>query len=102
MSKRKVNELYNWDPRPPELRKKVNDQALNRFVQTLRSIDKDKISMWQTIFKIQYSDFELTGADIICYKMLVENFETSLNENNAMYLKGRVLCEIPGTETQSN
>ena len=101
-SKRKVNELYNWDPRPPEFRKKVNDEALNRFVQTLQSIDKDKISMWQTIFKIQYSDFELTGDDIICYKMLVENFETSLNENNAIYLKGRVSCEIPGTETQSN
>ena len=40
-SKRKVNEPYNWDPRPPEFRKKVNDEALNRFVQTLQSIDKE-------------------------------------------------------------
>ena len=103
-SKRKnPSKLYNWDPRPKEYQKKVDIDQVSNFVKHLQSISQCRgLSMWETVLKITYEDFELDEQDIAYYKSLVENFEVSLLENNLLILKESVSCEIPGTEEQSS
>ena len=63
-SKRQMeNDLYYWNPRPKEFQIKNNVEQFNSFICSLQGISNvnggNKLSMWQTLFKITYKDFSL-------------------------------------------
>ena len=100
-SKRKPpSKLYNWDPRPEEGRgASANNAAIADFISSIRG---DKMTKWETLLKIKYSDFVIDEADIALYKQMCNKFKTKLLDHNETILKSRNCCEIPETMEQSN
>ena len=62
-SKRKhPGNLYHRDPRPSEYRRQFSEnleQHTSLFVRKLQTINKDKLSMWETLIKVTHEDFVL-------------------------------------------
>ena len=71
--KSSINKLYNWDPRPVNLRK-ISTEFVSKFVTNLQlaSSNIGSQSMWETIIQIPYIDFILTIDDSIYYKQLTK------------------------------
>ena len=102
----KPDNLYYWDPRPKEFQIKNNVEHFNSFICNLQCINNlnrgNKLSMWQTLFKITYKDFSLEEEDIDYYSSQVTIFETCLEGNISKVLKDHVSGQVPGTEEQSD
>ena len=98
--------MYYWDPRPKEFQIKNNVEHFNSFICNLQCINNlnrgNKLSMWQTLFKITYKDFSLEEEDIDYYSSQVTIFENCLEGNISKFLKDHVLRQVPGTEEQSD
>ena len=60
----------------------------------------NKLSMWQTLFKITYKDFSLDMEDIDYYRSQVTVFENCLEGNISKFLKDQVSGQVLGTEEQ--
>ena len=56
--------FYSWDPRP-ESDRKMDTERTNRFISTtMQLVSRDsEPSMWETLLKIEYDDFELDAID---------------------------------------
>ena len=112
--------LYSWDPRP-ESDRKMDTEGTNRFISTMQLVSRDsEPSMWETLLKIEYDDFELDDIDEQILKTQVADFEEnhisyvqsvfSINEtvenllsvvsNGFPSLPCSVSTQIPGTEKQ--
>ena len=81
-SKRKhPGDLYHLDPRPSEYRRQFSEnleQQTSLFVRKLQTINKKKLSMWETLIKVTCEDLVLCEDDKLYYKYLVRNFERCL------------------------
>ena len=97
--------MYHWDPRPSEYRRQFSEnleQHTSLFVRKLQTINKDKLSMWETLIKVTYEDFVLDDDDKLYYKYLVRNFESCLADNVANIFENSFSGQVPGTKEQSN
>ena len=105
-SKRKHHgDLYHWDPRPSEYRRQFSEnleQHTSLFVRKLQTINKDKLSMWETLTKVTYEDFALDDDDKLYCKYLVRNFESCLADNIANIFENSFSGQVLGTKEQSN
>ena len=64
-SKRK-RDLYNWDSRQRQYRRQFSEnleQHTFLFVRKLKTINKDKLSMWEMLVKVIYQGFVLDDND---------------------------------------
>ena len=59
--------LYKWDPRPEEFWGRVDVSAVSRFLVQLQaaSSSTDRLSLWETLLKVSYEDFELSAKAVI-------------------------------------
>ena len=74
------------DSRPSEYRRPFSEnleQHTFLFARKLQTINKNKLSMWETLIKVTYEDFVLDDDDKLYYKYLVRNFESCLAGNVA-------------------
>ena len=108
-SKRKhPRDLYHRDPRPSEYRRQFSEnleQHTSLFVRKLQTINKDKLSMWETLIKVTYEDFVLDDDDDddkLYNKYLVKNFGSCLADNVANIFENSFSGQVPGTKEQSN
>lgn len=96
--------VYNWDPRPKELRREVTSQEINKFIIDLQSASvaiNEGESMWETSLRISYEDYELTNDRRSQVQDQVNLLEENLSPPSTT--AGRVSAvEIPGTSDQSN
>ena len=95
--------MYYWDPRPKEFQIKNHVEQVNSFICNLQHNNVNggnKLSMWQTLFKITYKDFSLDGEDIDYYRSQVTVFENCLEGNISKFLKDQVSGQVLGTEEQ--
>ena len=99
----KSDELFKWDLRPEEFRGNVDVSTVSRFVVQFQaaSSSTDRLSMWETLLKVSYEDFELSAEDVVYYKNLTETFQQLFTENNIKILGNAVECgQIPNTDHQ--
>ena len=101
----KPDDLDYWDPRPKEFQIKNHVEQVNSFICNLQRINNvnrgNKLSMWQTLFKIKHKDFSLDGKDIDYYRSQVTIFENCLERNISKFLQDQVSGQVPGTEEQN-
>ena len=65
------------------------------------SSSTDRLSMWETLLKVSYEDFELSAEDVVYCKNLTETFQQCFTENNNKILGNAVECgQIPITDHQ--
>ena len=106
-SKRKhTDDLYHWDPRPSEYKRQFSEnleQHTSLFVRKLQTINKDKLSMWETLMKVTYDNFVHDDDDEkLYYKYLVRNFEICLADNIANISENSFSGQLPGTKEPSS
>ena len=99
-SKRKPpSEVYNWDPRP-ENQRSVDAADFRTFITSLQS--NTEPTMWQSLLKIPYDDFQLDQSDHAIYTALVLEFIRNFVDYNASILESKSCSGIPDTEDQAN
>ncbi|MEO0685992.1 MAG: hypothetical protein AAFY76_13365 [Cyanobacteria bacterium J06649_11] len=99
-SKRKPpSEVYNWDPRPDNQRS-VDDADLRTFITSLQSDTEP--TMWQSLLKVPYGDFQLDESDDAIYTTMVKIFVQNFIDYNASILASKSCSGIPDTEDQAN
>ena len=61
------DELYKWDARPKKVRVNVDVSSVLRFVVQFQaaSSSTDRLSMWETLLKGSYEDFELPAMYVV-------------------------------------
>ena len=96
--KRSQSSLYNFDPRPIEMRG-GNQQSINEFVsdQQVYATKHNACPMWLSIFKMKYDDFYV-DEDYLTYLhemqcQFASNFFKSYPDDNPY--------QIPGTDGQA-
>ena len=92
------SELYEWDPRPKNMRTVPNESVRN-FIVSLQSDPKP--SMWESLLPLQYENFNLEQSDIQVYRNLVLEFIKNIESCNKQFLESKSVCQIPGTEDQA-
>ena len=65
-------------------------------------MNKDKLSMWETLIKVMYEDFVLDYDDKLYHKYLVRNYESWLADNVANIFENSFSGQVPGTKEQIN
>ena len=80
----KPDDLDYWDPRPKEFQIKNHVEQVNSFICNLQRINNvnrgNKLSMWQTLFKIKHKDFSLMGKILIITDHKWQSLKIVLNE----------------------
>ncbi len=101
---RKTTEkLYKWDPRPNYNQGTVDIDRKNQFFKGLEDHNafSGAMSMWETILRIDYKDFELDSKDIDYLKDVIAQFTKNLlDQCEELQGSSSSFC-IPGTEKQA-
>ena len=98
-----ADSLYNWDPRPQELRK-FDTNLCNQFIFDLRenSAVSGKISMWETSLSYQYDDFKVEDGDKQIVITQVKPFEDNISYHTKIFCGKEYASQVPGTTLQSS
>lgn len=83
--KRKLHNLNEFDPRPPNLRGGISCEERNSFIRNLKGdTSSPGNSMWLTILPVMYDDYKLNDEEMRLLKakchLLVSNL--SVNDGN--------------------
>ena len=65
-SSNRKRDLYHWDSRQSQYRRQFSEnleQHTFLFVRKLKTINKDKFSMWEMLVKVTYKGFVLDDSD---------------------------------------
>ena len=65
--RQRPDELYKWDPRPKKVRVNIDVSSVLRFVVQFQAAlsSTDRLSMWETLLKGSYEDFELPAVYVV-------------------------------------
>lgn len=73
-NRRSSSKMYSWDPRPEKYRD-IDMTCANNFVRDMQLASNSEPSMWETILKFKYDDYELDDNDIQILKAQIDIFE---------------------------
>lgn len=87
---KKIDELYNFDPRPPSLQTPDPHTMINDFVYSLQISSKECPTMFETILSYKYEDYVLSEdqkavLEVKC-KYLVDNLKSNIDTGGHPFL----------------
>ena len=95
--------LYNWNPMPKKYQGVIDNERKNKFISDLQrhSAITGNISMWETVLRYTYEDFEPDFEHQNIIKELVNQFKDNLQDQCDKLCGTLLSCSIPGTDGQS-
>jgi hypothetical protein len=98
--KQDPSKVYKWDPRPLSYRG-VDTNLMNEFITSIESPGPNPSSMWETLLKRQYDDFDLNEEEELILKKQCDVFERYLREETALICGTKVATQVTTGQSES-